>query len=57
MVVIVSKMLGRIDKVVDLKTTETAGLIRRHYGLHPKVLELFIIQIVRGDRGIGVAPL
>jgi hypothetical protein len=63
MVVIDSEMLGRIDvdidvdKVVNLKTAETAGLTRRHYGLHAEELELFVIQIVRGDRGIGVAPL
>jgi hypothetical protein len=61
MVVIDSEILGRIDidKVVDLKTTETAGLTtvgltRRHYGLHAEALELLIIQIVRGDRDIGV---
>jgi hypothetical protein len=57
MVVIDSQMLGRTDKVLDLKTTETAGLTGRHYGLQTEVLELFVIQIVRGDRGIGVAPL
>jgi hypothetical protein len=56
MVVIDSQMLGRTDKVVNLKTTETAGLTGRHYGLQTEVLELFVIQIVRGDRGIGVAP-
>jgi hypothetical protein len=63
MVVIDSEMLGRIDidvvigKVGDLMTTETAGLTRRHYGVHAEELELSIIQIVRGDGGIGVAHL
>jgi hypothetical protein len=63
MVVVDSEMLGRIDidvvndKAGDLMTTETAGLTRRHYGVHTEELELSIIQIVRGDRGIGVAQL
>jgi hypothetical protein len=51
MVVADSQMLGRIDKVVDIRTTETAG---RHDAPHPEHVELLVIQIVRGDRGIGV---
>jgi hypothetical protein len=55
MVVINSQMLGRSDKVVDLRTTETAG--GRHDVPHVEHVELFVIQIVRGDRDIGVVPL
>jgi hypothetical protein len=61
MVVIDGEMLGcidiTIDKVVDLKTTEMAGPTRRHYSLQVEARELFIINIARGDRGIGVAHL
>ena len=57
MVVIDIQMLGRIDKVVDLRTTETAGLTGRHDVLHPELLELLVIQSVRGDRGIDVVSL
>jgi hypothetical protein len=56
-VVIDSQILGRIDKVVDLRTTETARLTGRHDVLHPELIELFVIHIFRGDRGIGVAPV
>jgi hypothetical protein len=52
MVVIDSQMLGCIEK-----TTETAGLTERQDGLQLEKLELFVIQIVRGDRGIGVASI
>jgi hypothetical protein len=57
MVVIDSQMLGCSDKVVDFRTTETAGLIGRHDVLHPELIELFVIHVFRGDRGIVVAPL
>jgi hypothetical protein len=57
MVVIDSQMLGRIDKFVDLRTTETAVLTGRHDVLHPELLELLVIQSVRGDRGIDVVSL
>jgi hypothetical protein len=57
MVVIDIQILGRIDKVADLRTTETAGLTGRHDVLHPELLELLVIQIVRGDRGKGFVPL
>jgi hypothetical protein len=56
MVVIDGQMLGSIDKVGNLKTTETAGLTGRQGVTHHEQLERFVIQIVRGDRGIGVAP-
>jgi hypothetical protein len=54
MVVIDSQIIGRINKVVDLRTTETALLTGRQEVLHPEHRELFVIRIVRGDRGIGV---
>jgi hypothetical protein len=57
MVVIDSQMLGRIEKIVDFKTTETTDHIRRHDVPHLDWCELFIVQIVRVDYAIGVAPL
>jgi hypothetical protein len=57
MVVIDSQMLRRIDKVVNLRTTEVAGLAGRHDVLHPELLEHLVIQIIRCDRGIGVIEL
>jgi hypothetical protein len=57
MVVIDNQMLGRIDKVLNLKTTETVDVTRRLDVAQLEQLELCVIQIVRGDCGIGVAPL
>jgi hypothetical protein len=57
MVVIDSQMLRRIDKVVNLRTTEVAGLAGRHDVLHLELLELLVIQIIRCESDKGVIEL
>jgi hypothetical protein len=57
MVVSDGQMLGRSDEVVDLRTTETAPVNGRQDVPHFELVDHFVIQIVRGDRDIGVVTL